>query len=190
MATVGGGGAIAKGAEAAGLAVRGAEAVTEAGGAAAEATGQAGAAVARAGVGAAAREASEAAGGAASNIERAAAAAGSGTGQSTAASLAENAAKTSESAVWRVWGGGARQLGRSWTPIDPRTLESARGSLGLPSENTGEFLTKAVIKDWTGIQARPSLPLAGNPGGALEYLIPDPARQLDMLSTVRVSPPF
>ena len=190
VATVGGGGAIAKGAEAAGLAVRGAEAVTEAGGAAAEATGQAGAAVARAGVGAAAREASEAAGGAASNIERAAAAAGSGTGQSTAASLAENAAKTSESAVWRVWGGGARQLGRSWTPIDPRTLESARGSLGLPSENTGEFLTKAVIKDWTGIQARPSLPLAGNPGGALEYLIPDPARQLDMLSTVRVSPPF
>jgi len=56
LATVGGGGALAKSAEAAGLAVRGVEAVTEAGDAAAEATGEAGIAAARAGVATAARE--------------------------------------------------------------------------------------------------------------------------------------
>jgi len=85
LATVGGGGAIAKGAEAAGLAVRGAEAVTEAGGAAAEATGEAGVAAARAGAAAAAREAGETAGGSAANLARGSAEAGSGAAEGSAA---------------------------------------------------------------------------------------------------------
>lgn len=88
LATVGGGGAIAKGAEAAGLAVRGAEAVTEAGGAAADAVGEAGIATARAGVATAAREAGEGAAGWAANLERAGAEAGSGVGESGASQSA------------------------------------------------------------------------------------------------------
>ncbi|MEZ5307874.1 MAG: RHS repeat-associated core domain-containing protein [Pyrinomonadaceae bacterium] len=47
--------------------------------------------------------------------------------------------------VFRVFGGGAKQDGWSWTPIDPRTVPNYRDAAGLPNVNTGEFLVQRVI---------------------------------------------
>lgn len=65
-----------------------------------------------------------------------------------------------------------------------------RASLGLPDVNSREFVTRGVITDWTGVSGRLALPLDGNPGGAIEYVIPNPAAQIQYLETLGVEPPY
>jgi hypothetical protein len=73
--------------------------------------------------------------------------------------------------------------GRTYTP-------NYRGAAGLPSQNTGRFVSEGVIQDATGITTRSSLPLGGNPGGLPEVLIPNPANQVRLTGVSGVNPPF
>jgi hypothetical protein len=52
--------------------------------------------------------------------------------------------------IYRVWGGLAPEDGRSWSPIDPRLVETLgpgtyRNLAGLPIENSGEFVATGTI---------------------------------------------
>jgi hypothetical protein len=90
VATVGGGGLLAKGGEAAGLAAEASDVAGEAGGlAAGEAAGEAGGAALEAGAGKAVQSSGEAAGDAAAGTEKAAAEAGSGANEARAAEVGE-----------------------------------------------------------------------------------------------------
>lgn len=92
--------------------------------------------------------------------------------------------------VYRVWGDGAAANGRSWTTVNPGAVPNYRGAAGLPSQNTGRFVSEGVIQDATGITTRSSLPLGGNPGGLPEVLIPNPASQVRLTGVSGVNPPF
>src|SRR5207247_2344187 len=91
--------------------------------------------------------------------------------------------------VWRVHGGEAGPMGRSWTPIDPRTVPNYRAAAGLPKVNTGTRLSWGQLKDVTGIDVHPAYSLDGNPGGLAEYDL-DPWTQLENIYTIEVDPPF
>jgi len=80
--------------------------------------------------------------------------------------------------VFRIYGGDSGAFGQSWTPINPNTLGNARNLLGLPNGNSGQFLLEGRILDVEGISARTALPLDGNTGGAVEYLIPNAAKKV------------
>jgi hypothetical protein len=74
--------------------------------------------------------------------------------------------------VFRVYGDEAGRGGLSWTTMDPRTLVNYRTALGLPGRNSGERVLAARVASAENVLgARRALPLAGNPGGAPEYLI-------------------
>src|SRR5438270_263268 len=90
----------------------------------------------------------------------------------------------------RIWGGKSGELGHSWSPVNPVSLDDARAQYGLPPGNAGTNLTRARIIDWTGVSARRALPLAGQRGGAIEYLIPDPEMQLEILEQVVMERPY
>lgn len=92
--------------------------------------------------------------------------------------------------IYRVHGGLAGQFGRSWTPIDPRTVPNYRNAAGLPDSNTGDFLTQGHLIDRVGVEVRNALPLDGNRGGLTEYVVPRPTRQIEVISTIRNEPPF
>jgi len=96
------------------------------------------------------------------------------------ASSAANKIEDVEITVYRVFGGDSRAQGRSWTPIDPRTVENFRASAGLPTggqygTNTADFMLIGKVKASDISKVRPALPLDGNPGGLTEYLI-DPSK--------------
>jgi RHS repeat-associated protein len=82
--------------------------------------------------------------------------------------------------VFRVWGDAAGPNGRSWTTIDPGSVPNYRDAAGLPSSNTGRFVSEGVLDDVTGVTTRQSLPLDGNRGGLPEVIIPDPAEQVSL----------
>ena len=92
--------------------------------------------------------------------------------------------------VYRVWGDGAAANGRSWTTVNPGSVPNYRGAAGLPSQNTGRFVSEGVIQDATGVTTRSSLPLGGNSGGLPEVLIPNPANQVRLTGVSGVNPPF
>lgn len=83
--------------------------------------------------------------------------------------------------VYRVFGGGARAQGFSWTTVDPRTVRNFRDAAGLPSggasgaTNTADFLIKGRANPTDIIKSRSALPLDGNRGGLPELII-DPKR--------------
>jgi hypothetical protein len=90
--------------------------------------------------------------------------------------------------VYRVWGDEAGPNGRSWTTVDPRTVPNYRDAAGLPTQNTGRFVSEGVIKDGTGVQTRGALPLHGNQGGLPEVIIPNPATQVELHGVSGVNP--
>lgn len=70
---------------------------------------------------------------------------------------------------------GSLPFGASWTPDDMREYESLRRRLGLPNENPARFgITAELVKPENIFHVRPAVPLNGNPGGAVEYMIFDP----------------
>lgn len=91
--------------------------------------------------------------------------------------------------VYRVFGDGSRALGRSWTPLNPGALRSARGTLGLPNQNTGRFVLEGVVTDATNVVTRSALPLHGNAGGGLEVLLASPS-QVQVVRVSGANPPF
>jgi hypothetical protein len=92
--------------------------------------------------------------------------------------------------VYRVHGGASAREGRSWTPADPAKMRDPRKELGLPNQNSGQYITRARVKNWAGVSGRRSLPYHGNPGGAPEYLIPNPLENLGEMETKPVLPHY
>jgi RHS repeat-associated protein len=80
--------------------------------------------------------------------------------------------------VYRLYGGAAGPLGRSWTSVDPRTMRDPRDSLGLPNSNTATNLAIGRLVMQEGVISRPALPLDGNRGGAPELVVPHPILQI------------
>jgi Tol biopolymer transport system component len=96
--------------------------------------------------------------------------------------------------VYRVWGGGTRQFGASWTPVDPSGLgpDRYRYSTGLPDRlNSGVNVTVGTLDAKASVVlVRPALPLNPNDtfgipayessgvtyrsytGGVIEYIVP------------------
>jgi RHS repeat-associated protein len=116
----------------------------------------------------------------ASNLGRAGKAAEAGAG---------GAAKA-EQYVYRVHGGDSGPMGHSWTPANPMGMSNPRAELGLPKGNSGQMLTRARVTDMEGVMQRDALPLDGNPGGAPEWLFPDPLSQLEVHWTIPLVPPW
>ena len=110
-------------------------------------------------------------------------------GGEAAPGVASTGSDDGASFVYRVHGGESRQWGASWTPTDPTAMSSPRAQLGLPSQNSGEFVTKARVKDWGGSYGRRATPLDGNAGGGIEYLFPQAEKQLEHVQTYPVVPP-
>lgn len=69
-------------------------------------------------------------------------------------------------------------------------MSNPRAELGLPKGNSGQMLTRARVTDMEGVMRRDALPLDGNPGGAPEWLFPDPAAQLEVHWTIPLVPPW
>jgi hypothetical protein len=92
--------------------------------------------------------------------------------------------------VFRVHGGDSAQWGHSWTPENPMRMQSPRSSLGLPNGNSGQLLTRARVVSSEGVVERAALPLDGNPGGATEWLFPNPETQLVEHWTIPLVPPW
>jgi hypothetical protein len=80
--------------------------------------------------------------------------------------------------------------GRSWTPHDPSAMPNPRSELGLPDVNAGRFAIEGELKNTDGVIVRHALPLDGQPGGGLEYLVPDPAGQIRVIRVGGVNPPY
>lgn len=103
-------------------------------------------------------------------------------------------APTAGQVVYRVWGGGTRQFGASWTPVPPGGLgpDRYRYSTGLPDRlNAGTNVTFGTLDAASSVVlVRPALPLNPNDtfgipdfltsgvtyrsytGGVIEYIIP------------------
>ncbi|HTU86735.1 MAG TPA: hypothetical protein VMF57_14235 [Solirubrobacteraceae bacterium] len=84
----------------------------------------------------------------------------------------------------------SRPGGHSWTPVSPTSYDDPRDSLGLPDANGGRFVITGKIVDSDGIVARHAIPLDGTSGGGLEYLVPDPKGQIEIISVGGQNPPF
>ncbi|BCW94951.1 MAG: hypothetical protein WHS44_08020 [Fimbriimonadales bacterium] len=104
--------------------------------------------------------------------------------------------------VYRVYGGEPTEvnawmrkeysgpMGRYWTPVDPRTVRNYRYKAGLPKENRGRFLIIGRIVDPTGVEVGRAAPICSNRGGLVEYKIPDPERQIEILRVLGLNPPL
>ena len=68
-------------------------------------------------------------------------------------------------------------------------MASPRDRLGLPNVNRGRFVIGGELVDVKDVLVRHALPLDGTRGGAIEYLIPDPAGQVRVIVVEGVNPP-
>jgi hypothetical protein len=106
--------------------------------------------------------------------------------------------------VYRVYGSepndpntpGSGPMGHSWTPVDPSSVPNYRATAGLPSGresmayNTGRFVVVGILTDPSGVTVRNALAVDGNPGGLLEWKIPNPATQIEIVGVYGVNPPY
>ena len=92
--------------------------------------------------------------------------------------------------VFRVWGDEAGAWGRSWTTVDPRTVPNFRNAAGLPTQNSGRFVTEGTLQNTRGVTTQAATPLHGNAGGLPEVVIPNSASQVRPLNVQGLNPPF
>ena len=92
--------------------------------------------------------------------------------------------------VYRVYGGKAVQMGRYWTPIDPRSVVNYRNAAGLPNDNTGEFLVEGLLHSVKNITVDAAAPIGSTAGGLIEYVIQSPSTQITVQSIQQVIPHF
>jgi RHS repeat-associated protein len=76
----------------------------------------------------------------------------------------------------RNWGGDSGPHGQSWTR-DPYSRQS-RNSLGLETQNTGEFVSSGTLVDDAGVAAKPADPWGRFAGGGDEVLVPNAQQQI------------
>jgi RHS repeat-associated protein len=91
--------------------------------------------------------------------------------------------------VFRVWGGegpkAAHKWGASWTPENPILMVDPRDHLGLPLENTCEYLTAATpLTTPDFVRSAEPIPEAGTSGGAVEFLYFESEVQLVEIVTI------
>lgn len=93
--------------------------------------------------------------------------------------------------LYRVFGGEARGLGQSWSPVNPGTISDFRRAVGLYPGNTGRFLIEGTLNDPTGVLFRPALAGPGGMGGGLpEVIVPNPGIQICIVCVSGINPPF
>jgi hypothetical protein len=90
--------------------------------------------------------------------------------------------------VYRVWGDEAGPWGRFWTTIDPRTVFNYRAAAGLPSKNTGRFLSEGILTNSDGVVRNTAASADGNAGGLLELVIPNPQTQIQLRNVQGLNP--
>lgn len=97
--------------------------------------------------------------------------------------------------LYRIWGGGSKIYGASWTPVNPLALRMAgvnvRDFAGLPNENLGNHLIMAqLINPAAVVRIRYAMPLDGNRGGLVEYVIPNASVNVEPIDSILVRPSF
>lgn len=100
--------------------------------------------------------------------------------------------------VYRVWGQdyankfgrGSGPWGGSWTPVNLGSADNYRATAGLPDYNLGRFGSEGYVNDTTGTTTRPALELDGNPGGVVEYVIPNAESTVTLTRVSGVNPPY
>jgi hypothetical protein len=92
--------------------------------------------------------------------------------------------------IFRVWGDGAGAWGRSWTPVDPRTVANFRNIAGLPNQNSGRFVSEGILQNAEGVTTRGALPLHGNAGELPELIVPNPQSQISLWNVQGLNPEF
>jgi len=71
--------------------------------------------------------------------------------------------------LYRVYGGEARAMGRSWSTVPPDAVADFRAAAGLPTNNSGGFVIESRLKSLQGIELiRSALPGPTTPSGALQ----------------------
>jgi len=78
----------------------------------------------------------------------------------------------------------------SWTTVDPRPVSNFRDLAGLPSQNSGRFLSIGTLRNAKGVVSRGALPLEGNAGGLPELVIPNPETQIQLQNVMGLNPEF
>jgi uncharacterized protein YukE len=92
--------------------------------------------------------------------------------------------------------GGSGPYGQSWTPASIADMKAPRDEMGLPEFNGGRFVIRARLDDPAAVsEIRSALPWNGpggyfQRGGAPEYLIPNAADNLRIISVRGVNPDF
>lgn len=92
--------------------------------------------------------------------------------------------------VYRVYGNKSGPYGSSWTPIDPSTVDDFRGTAGLPSVNSGQYVIEGSVKKSDISVIRPALELDGNKGGLVEYIIENAYEKIDIKNVSGANPSF
>lgn len=91
--------------------------------------------------------------------------------------------------IYRLAGGDAPLMGRSWTTLDPRSFSSIaefKQAAGIGSWNTGESLLIGRLRSFDGAVGRTALPIDGIPRPWVpEIRLNGPAEQMiDLIQTV------
>lgn len=91
--------------------------------------------------------------------------------------------------VYRGFGGGAKQMGRSWTTVDPNATVDFPAKAGLPSQNTMTHVVEGTLVEATGTRVTTAVAGARGPGGLPEIVIPDAKAQVDVTAVRPYQPP-
>jgi hypothetical protein len=75
---------------------------------------------------------------------------------------------------------GATPFGASWTPVNPNIMHNPRKDLGLPNANKGRFVIEGKLMNVDGVIVRPAKELDGNPGGEVEFLVPNSENYIEI----------
>jgi len=97
---------------------------------------------------------------------------------------------TEGTTVYRVFGGEAKAMGRSWTPTNPGSVSDFRSAAGLPTQNTGQFVAEGVLTSATGVAVTTARAGAGGAGGLAEFVVPNAAMHIRLVRVSGVNPPF
>ena len=97
--------------------------------------------------------------------------------------------RVTEVKVYRVYGGEAKAIGKSWTPINPQSISNYRDVAGLPNVNSGRFIIEGTTSKSNVELIRKALKYDGNKGGLLEYIIRDP-NKIKINNVSGVNPEF
>jgi hypothetical protein len=79
----------------------------------------------------------------------------------------------SDTTMYRVWGGGARQVGSWLSPVPPTSAASATESLALPAANTAQFYSKVLVPTGTRYQIGTAAAANGLGGGGVQVQLID-----------------